>query len=199
MAFEVQIFTPSKKKKIGTYNLVLYINFTILMITLLLLASFKFPSWLEIFFTYIAYASLGLFFILLTIQFYTHRTLNGTLHGYLKIDENEIDIDGLIIKINKIESIQFKVDDFLDKSISVIVDFAPKLSQGVDNYIKLKTKDGKYFEVFFRIDRFTRTKELNPFIAQLIKHKAIPFERGIELMQLKTKEEIEELRKIILQ
>lgn len=108
-----------------------------------------------------------------------------------------IDINGKRINAQEIKFATFSMDDYYENQGNWS-NISPSVSQGVDNYILIKTKDGKEIQTFFRIDRFMNKSELNPFIAQLIKHKAVHFERGVELMQLQTKEEIEELRKILL-
>ncbi len=199
MAFEAIIFTPSQKERKHLIEKIYWISIFVMLCALSILLIFKISNLLESILKIIACICAIINFIFIPItSFYSYQVLNGKLEGQLIIDEMNIDINGKIINVQEIKSAVFSLDDRFEDQ-GDWSNISPSISQGVNNFILIKTKEGKEHEVFFRIDRFMNKKELNPFIAQLIKHKAVPFERGIELMKLKTKEEIEELRNIILQ
>lgn len=195
MAFKAIIFTPSVKKKKHINERISLASMFILFCTSFILILFKTSNFIESALSAIAIACVIISFLILPLlSYYSYQVLNGQLEGQLIIDEMFVDINEKKITIQEIKSVVFSLDDCYEDIRASSFNDTPKISQGVNNYILIKTKDGKEYEVYFRIDRFMNKKELNPFIAQLIKHKAIPFDRGIELMKLRTKEEIEDLR-----
>ncbi|MCC6582587.1 MAG: hypothetical protein IT271_02695 [Chitinophagales bacterium] len=133
--------------------------------------------------------------------FDTHELLNGELKGNLVIGKDFISFDGVKTEIQLIKNVHFNIYDYYEKIINSrsLQFYFPTLSQGVDNSIRFTTTNGKFYTVFFRLNSKYHRNDLNPFITELIKHRIILLNEGIELMQLKTKEEIEELRNIILQ
>lgn len=199
MAFEAIIFTPFLKKKKHTIERIYLASMLILFCASFILILFQISAFFETALKAIAITCVIIGFLVVPLfSFYSYQVLNGKLEGGLIIDEMSVQINEKKISLKEIKSVAISLDDCYENNNAFLFNDTPKISQGVNNYILIKTKDGKEYEVFFRIDRFMNKRELNPFIAQLIKHKVIPFERGIELMKLTTKEDIDELKKTIL-
>ena len=159
------------------------------------LSSFNF-----LYFTFFVFFYLGalstLSVYLAITSFWHYRMLTGEFKGQIEFDEHSIIIDGQSFHTEGIKKIDFSLGDYAGKDVGMPrTDFNPRLSNGVDNYVRIKTKQNNEIKVYFKLDYKNHEEQLYPFISRAIQLGKIPFLRGIDLLKITDYDEIQEFKK----
>lgn len=140
-------------------------------------------------------ATLWIGIVLKFIGFTKTEPLNGKLEGFLIIDKNSININNRGFQFEEIKSIEISNDDYYGKLVGISKgNFNGALSNGVNNYIKIKLYSGEiiinYFELYYANDFQKLRNELINFYL----NGKIEFENLASVLGEKSKKEINELK-----
>lgn len=78
-----------------------------------------------------------------------YERLKGSFKGNLRFDKDYISIDETKYNISEIKKIEIDNLDIRGKWVNMTLDFEPKRSNGVKNFIKLYLKTGDIIEINF--------------------------------------------------
>lgn len=129
------------------------------------------------------------------IGFTKTEPLNGKFEGFLFIDKNSININNRGFQFEEVKNIEISNDDYYGKLVGISKgNFNCALSNGVNNYIKIKLYSGEiiinYFELYYANDFQKLRNELINFYL----NGKIEFENLASVLGEKSKKEINELK-----
>lgn len=145
-------------------------------------------------------APLVLGFAMMIGNRWRYALLKGKLEGFVEINDEEIKLPGKVVSISSIESVEVETFDYygglepeaIRKWRTKIYPY-PLLSQGVENYFKIKTKGNEDITIYFKQENKDDRLKLIPFMAQMIVLDKIHYLKAISMLGLKY-EEIKQLK-----
>lgn len=156
-----------------------------------LYSSFKFMYSLGVF-------ALSLYW--LVVRLWTYEPLNGKLDGDIQFRRTSFIINNQVVQLENLVKLDIHGMDYYGRRKHLSgIDFEANLSQGVGNLIEFTGIDNISTRVYFKQSVECQFRELRPFIVSAIKLGKLSFLRGIELLGITDYEEIQELKKAILQ
>lgn len=196
ITLEYQIFTPTKGRFTLSENLIVY-GLWFFSIGLFVTAD-RIQSLNDLITpfktAYLAIITLLSIYFIISAYFKYERIL-GKIDGILKIDLDFIMIKNNIYQVNEISKIDFHLINYygeLNKSGNL--NFNPKLSQGVSNFIEFTDQSNIRYQVYFKLNHTYEHERLFPFITKMIQLKKISFLRGTELLGIIDYEKIQEFK-----
>lgn len=173
-----QIFESDKK--------IFHLNIENILLLLLLFFSF-----LNTFKPLLAFSKYGLILIILSglvvllVNIFRMKPLNGKLYGVVIFNINAIQINEKVFSINDIEKIFLRINDYEGKVLgSMRLSFYPRLSNGTNNVLRLEFKNGEKLMLFFKSDLEYEYEKLRPFISEAIRYNLMSLEEGRKILKL---------------
>ncbi|MGZ3757158.1 MAG: hypothetical protein ACXVAY_17340 [Mucilaginibacter sp.] len=113
----------------------------------------------------------------------SYEPLTGTVNGQVKFEKSRIIVDKKPFELQSISNLDFRLSDFYGKkSIRLSIDFNPRFSQGVNNYVSFLDSNNEDQGCYFQLKNEQEFKSLSPFINEAIKLKKMDFKQGIDLL-----------------
>jgi hypothetical protein len=192
------IFEPKKQRNVISNNLIVLIATT----------SAVFIFWIaDGFFSVDLYKDIKLFslscLVILWIYwliagFFTYRPLNGEFTGNITFKADSFIINEKVIQLKNLKRLNIHAEDYYGLHVpGPRVDFNPRLSQGINNYIEFTDLNNLTEKVFFKQTVKDQYLDLSEFIVFGVTIGIIPFLRGIELLRITDYDEIQQFKKSV--
>ena len=129
------------------------------------------------------------------LQGFIYKTLQGTFEGKLVLDRQQITVGERVLPLTEIDRIEIDAHDYLgmDEVMPAKANFNPRLSNGVDNVIKIWRTDGEAIQVNFQQKNWLHIMSAKPILLVYCAQQKLSFQNLIELLQIEDQEEIDEL------
>lgn len=216
MKFEAFEYYPSEKEEISSSKSVLLYLFLFMMIGGLIIIGFVWGG--IIVFVVTVFFLLIIYPLLWTVSILTFEKLSGRIGDKICITETNIKVRSEVFQLNAVKILDIGFGDFfgrrkykfhfissyglfeyemfyqniLDRYLLIIPEAC--FSRGYRNYITFKHEDIIY-KIQFILDSVQHVEEFKNVIGQFVKTKALTCEKGINLVDLKNYEEVQEFKK----
>ncbi|MFC3197699.1 hypothetical protein ACFOET_08750 [Parapedobacter deserti] len=132
-------------------------------------------------------------FLLIAFHF-RYEPLRGKLQGDIVLAADGIHVNDHYYALTDITSIDFFVGDYYGHNPPMRHTLNPRLSQGVNNYIKFTDAIGKEHQYYFKLFSANGSQELYPIIKQATVLGKMPLLRGLELLGINDYDEIQRFK-----
>jgi len=141
MTKSISIFEPKKGFFISNENLILiFLTVTLFILVILQrIPNFDFGNMI----TFISIIWVLYIFGLLISNFFRYQHINGEFIGEMKLENDSILIEKKTYLINDINEIEIYCEDIKGQFVNSTLEFSPHLSNGLNNVIRLKLKNGE--------------------------------------------------------
>lgn len=161
------IFVPDGKKFHLTPNWIMTALWAVAILIMWPLDGFfKVYDTLQTMFVVVVFL-LSLYYLVASL--FKHEALNGTIEGKLEFDDYHMIIDGEVLELKNIDSINFVINDYYNQLKSITrSSFNPRLSLGVGNGVTYSA-NGESWMVYFQILNQNDGRDLYPFMKKAIR------------------------------
>ena len=87
---------------------------------------------------------------LMIANFFRYEHINGKLHGFLVLEKDRLNIDRKAYELNEIDKIEISNVDIKGRFDNFVIEFKPRLSNGVKNYLKILLNSGETVCCYFQ-------------------------------------------------
>jgi hypothetical protein len=78
--------------------------------------------------------------------------LNGDFTGHIEFEKDKIIVGDQVFNLGSLSKIEIYSEDYIGKKEGTQFSVVPKVSNGVGNYVRLKTKEGSVFQFNFQLN-----------------------------------------------
>lgn len=130
----------------------------------------------------------------LVTSFFRYRPLGGTLKGDIEFTMEGIRVNDTFYPMTDITAIDFFINDYYGRNVFLNQTMTPRLSQGVNNYVKFTDAGGREHQYHFKLFSANGERELDPVISMATAEGKLPLLRGMELLGINNYDEIQRFK-----